>query len=54
LALGFGVKGNKDVHFLTGKADIAVIGTRTIQLVEEEGVGAVGAFVQSLRRSEGL
>ena len=49
LALGFGVKDKKDVDFLTGKVDIAVIGTQTIRLVESEGVRAVGGFIRSLR-----
>lgn len=49
LALGFGVKEKKDVDFLKGKVDIAVIGTRTIQLVETEGIDAVGGFMRSLR-----
>ncbi len=49
LALGFGVKEKKDVDFLKGKVDIAVIGTRTIQLVEKKGVDAVGGFIRSLR-----
>lgn len=48
LALGFGVKGREDIDFLTGKADIAVIGTQTIRLVEEEGVGAVKGFIEGL------
>ncbi len=49
LALGFGVKDKADVDFLTGKVDIAVIGTQTIRLVEEKGVGAVEAFIRGLR-----
>ncbi len=48
LALGFGVKEKADVDFLKGKVDIAVIGTQTIRLVEEQGVGAVGDFIRSL------
>jgi len=48
LALGFGVKGKDDIDFLKGKADIAVIGTQTIRLVEEFGVGAVKAFIKGL------
>jgi tryptophan synthase alpha chain len=48
LALGFGVKDKKDIDFLKGKADIAVIGTQTIRLVENEGVGSVGDFIKSL------
>jgi tryptophan synthase alpha chain len=49
LAVGFGVKDRSDVEFLKGKADIAVIGTQTIRLIEEQGVGAVAPFIRSLR-----
>jgi tryptophan synthase alpha chain len=49
LALGFGVKDRKDIEFLTGKADIAVIGTQTIRIVENQGVAAVGDFIAGLR-----
>jgi tryptophan synthase alpha chain len=49
LALGFGVKDREDVDFLRGKADIAVIGTQTIRLMERDGVGAVGSFIKGLR-----
>jgi tryptophan synthase alpha chain len=48
LALGFGVKDAADIQFLTGKADIAVIGTQTIRIVEQEGVAAVENFIKSL------
>jgi tryptophan synthase alpha chain len=49
LALGFGVKDRSDVTFLKGKADIAVIGTQTIRVVEEKGVAAVEDFIHGLR-----
>jgi tryptophan synthase alpha chain len=49
LALGFGVKDKADIDFLTGKADIAVIGTQTIRIVEEQGIEAVGNFIRDLR-----
>ena len=49
LALGFGVKDKSDIDFLKGKVDIAVIGTRTIRLVDSDGVGAVEGFIRSLR-----
>jgi tryptophan synthase alpha chain len=49
LALGFGVKNKTDIDFLKGKADIAVIGTQTIRLMEQEGVGAVEGFIRDLR-----
>ena len=49
LAVGFGIRSREDVDFLTGKADIAVIGTETIRLVDEKGADAVGPFIASLR-----
>lgn len=49
LALGFGVKNKSDVDFLKGKADIAVIGTETIRLVDSRGVEAVSDFIKGLR-----
>lgn len=48
LAVGFGVKDKRDVDFLKGKADIAVIGSQTIRIVEQEGSRAVGTFIRSL------
>ncbi|BBO71504.1 tryptophan synthase alpha chain [Desulfosarcina alkanivorans] len=48
LALGFGVKDQKDVEFLTGKADIAVIGTQAMRVMEDRGVGALRAFIRDL------
>jgi tryptophan synthase alpha chain len=49
LALGFGVKNRADVEAITGKVDIAVIGSETIRLVDQRGVEAVGPFIASLR-----
>jgi len=49
LALGFGVKEKADIDFLKGKVDIAVIGSQTIRLVDQAGVGVVGEFIKSLR-----
>jgi len=49
LAVGFGIRSREDVDYLTGKADIAVIGTETIRLVDEKGAGAVGPFIAGLR-----
>ncbi len=48
LAPGFGVKDRADIDFLRGKVDIAVIGTETIRLVDQHGVGAVEGFIRSL------
>lgn len=49
LALGFGVQDARDVAFLTGKVDIAVVGSQTIRVLDEQGVDAVGPFVAGLR-----
>lgn len=49
LAVGFGIQDKDDVESLKGKADIAVIGSQTIRLVDEKGVEAVGPFIAGLR-----
>ena len=49
LAVGFGVQDAADVDFLRGKVDIAVVGSATLRLVDDKGVGAVGEFVRKLR-----
>jgi tryptophan synthase alpha chain len=49
LAVGFGVQDRDDVSALIGKADMAVIGSQTIRLVDEHGAEAVGAFIAGLR-----
>ncbi len=48
LAVGFGIAAREDVAMLEGKADMAVIGTATIKLVDQEGAEAVGPFIRSL------
>ncbi len=49
IAVGFGIKRKADLDFLKGKADIAVVGTQSIKIMEEEGITAVGEFIRSLR-----
>ena len=49
LALGFGIKQKSDIDFLKGKADIAVVGTQTIRIMEQKGIAAVGDFIYGLR-----
>jgi tryptophan synthase alpha chain len=49
LAVGFGVKDRDDVRFLTGKADIAVVGSQAIRVLDEHGVAGVGEFIRDLR-----
>ena len=49
LALGFGVRTKADIDFLKGRVDIAVVGTRTIRLVDREGIDGVTDFIRGLR-----
>lgn len=49
LAVGFGIQSKEDIETLTGKADMAVIGSQTIRLVDEHGPEAVGPFIAGLR-----
>jgi tryptophan synthase alpha chain len=49
LALGFGVQSAADVRFLTGKADLAVVGSETLRVIEKQGLSAVEPFLRGLR-----
>lgn len=49
LAVGFGIKNREDVAAIRGRAEIAVIGSETIRLVDREGPQAVGPFIAGLR-----
>ncbi len=49
LALGFGVKEKKDIDFLKGRVEIAVIGTQTLRVLERDGISGVRDFLKSLR-----
>jgi tryptophan synthase alpha chain len=49
LALGFGVKSRADVAAITGQADIAVVGSETIRVVDQHGIDAVPGFIRGLR-----
>jgi tryptophan synthase alpha chain len=49
LALGFGVKDRADVAAIRGKADIAVVGSETVRVIDREGVQGVAPFIRSLR-----
>jgi tryptophan synthase alpha chain len=48
LAVGFGIQSRTDVEALIGLADMAVIGSQTIKLVDEQGVAAVGPFIETI------
>jgi len=49
IAVGFGIKDRQDIQFLKGKAEIAVIGSQTIRIMEQDGITAVGNFILSLQ-----
>ncbi len=48
LAVGFGVKERADVEAITGLADIAIVGSETIRVMDRDGVDGVGRFIRSL------
>jgi tryptophan synthase alpha chain len=49
LAVGFGLKSKADVQFIAGKAEIAVVGSQVLTLLDEGGVAAVAEFLTGLR-----
>ncbi len=49
IAVGFGIQNHEDIDVLIGKADMAVIGSQTIRLVDEQGAATVGPFIAGLR-----
>lgn len=51
LAVGFGIRSPQDVAFLVGKADIAVVGSETLRVLDRDGINGVQRFVGSLRSS---
>ena len=48
LAVGFGIQNRTDIEALIGVADIAVVGSQTIKLVDRHGSAAVGPFISQL------
>lgn len=53
LAVGFGIQSQDDINLMKSKADIAVIGSKVIQLLEEDGLGAVQDFLHRIRTLSG-
>jgi tryptophan synthase alpha chain len=49
LALGFGVKEKSDIDFLRGKVEIAIIGTKVLELINQRGINSIGQFIQTLK-----
>jgi tryptophan synthase alpha chain len=48
LAVGFGIQNRTDIEALIGSADMGVVGSQTIKLVDTQGSGAVGPFINQL------
>jgi tryptophan synthase alpha chain len=49
LAVGFGVSTKQDVAALRGQADIAVVGSESIRVIERDGIQAIEPFIRGLR-----
>jgi tryptophan synthase alpha chain len=49
-AVGFGIQEKKDIDFLTGHADIAIIGSAITRVIENEGIEKVDDFLKNLVR----
>lgn len=48
LAVGFGLKERADVDFMRGKADIAVVGSELLRVLNESGIRAATDFIRGL------
>jgi len=48
LAVGFGLKARADVEFVRGKADVAVVGSELLRVLNESGLRPTLDFVRSL------
>ena len=49
-AVGFGIQEKKDIDFLSGHADIAIIGSAITRVIENEGIEKVDDFLKKLMR----
>lgn len=49
IGVGFGIQNRADITALTGKADIAIICSKIIQIARDESVKAAGAFIRTLQ-----
>jgi tryptophan synthase alpha chain len=48
LAVGFGLKDRRDVDFLRGKAEVAIVGSESLRILKESGIRATGDFIKTL------
>ena len=52
LALGYGVKSRADIDALRGRAEICVVGSETLRVMDERGVSGLGGYIRDLRSSD--
>ena len=48
LGVGFGVRNREDIATIEGHADVAVVGSETIRVIDEQGIGAIPEFIRGL------
>jgi tryptophan synthase alpha chain len=48
LAVGFGLKGRADIDFVRGKADVAVVGSESLRVLNESGLRPTLDLIRSL------
>ncbi|MCB1190650.1 MAG: tryptophan synthase subunit alpha [Leptospiraceae bacterium] len=48
LAMGFGIQERSDIELLKGQVDIAVIGSKLIQIQEKEGLNGIKSFLKEV------
>lgn len=48
IAVGFGIKNKSHIDFLKGRADIAVIGTKIMQIIEMDGIKEARRYLETL------
>jgi len=49
-AVGFGIQEKKDIDFLAGHADIAIIGSAITRVIEKQGIEKVDEFLKNMMR----
>jgi len=50
LAVGFGIQSADQIQALRGYADIAVVGSAALRILDQEGITGVGRFVEGLKK----
>jgi len=48
VAVGFGIQSREDVNKIVGAADIAVVGSKILKVIEESGIDALDGFLKQI------